>query len=239
MQFKLIYFKELINFAMLQFFIDYNDSFINQNNQYIFSKNITNAKLISYFKKTIKTELLNIIQPYDLFSPVYYLIIGGCFPSENILLQYKHLNYFPEKLNKLLNSNIQIKYLLNEKDIKIDIIKFNEIFMFIFNELFSDKQKLLKYLGKKYSNVFFIQHSRLDCYLLFKTIKFILGSKNCINLYKEKFKNNKQCIIAINDKIQYYIHNKSLLNSNLEYKNIVLELKQYLFEILNLTLQSK
>lgn len=239
MKFQLIYFKELINFALLQFFIDYNESFINQNNQYIFSGNITNAKLISYFKKIIKTELLNTIQPYNLFSPNYYLIIGGCFPKENILLQYKDLNYFPEKLNKLLQSDIQIKYILNEKDIKLDIIKFNEIFTIIFNELFSCQQNVLKYLGKKYSNVFFIQHSQLDCYLLFKTIKFILGSKNCINLYKEKFKDNKQCIIAINDKIQQYIHNKSLLNSNLEYKSIILELKQYLSELLNLSLQSK
>lgn len=227
--FYLIYYKELINTCLLKFFNDFNDYFVIENNCYIFSANYSISKLKTIFKKYIKTEIKTYCKPNkDIFQNDYYLVIGGCLPKDNILLQYKDLQYFPEKLNKLILNEHQIKYILKEQDIKLNIIQINEIFIELFNEFFNNKLTI----GKQYNNIIFIQHKRLDCYLLFKTLKFLLGNKNCVNLYEKYFKNNKQCIIAINDKIQQYIHNKNLLNSNNEYKIIVNEIKQYLDEII-------
>jgi hypothetical protein len=60
-------------------------------------------------------------------------------PKDNMLLQCKGKQYFPAKLQSMIDADWQIKWLLKEKDIKIDIIKFNDACMQVFNKMFSDK----------------------------------------------------------------------------------------------------
>ena len=55
-----------------------------------------------------------------------YFILGACFPASNFLLKYKLSNvYFPAKLEKFMQDNPSIKYVLREKDIKVDISAVN------------------------------------------------------------------------------------------------------------------
>ena len=97
------------------------------------------------------------------------------------------------------------------------------------NQLFC-KDVIVKTLGAEYKNVMFIQHSRLDCYTLFKVLKYIYGKSNCTNIFKDKKLNNKkQVIIAINDLIDKYV-NKAEMNKSEELKTIVKEIEQYIQE---------
>lgn len=226
----LLYFKALLDKCFIRFFDDFNNSFSVINNQYVFSKDPGKTQLKKIFKAYLAEELKCVIRPYSIIKPEYFIIIGSCQPKDNILLNYKEA-YFPEKLNKLINSDFQLKYLLKEKDIKLDLIRFNSIFIDIFNELFSKQDKLLKLLGSKdYKNVFFIQHNKIDCYSMFKLIKFIYGKSNCWNIHKEKFYNIKSPIIAINELIDKYIHNKNKITKSNEFKYIIEEVKQFIDE---------
>lgn len=222
-KFKLLYFKSLLDIAFIRFFDDYNDQFQNINGQYILSKDLSIFKLIKIFKKYITDILLEITEQYDILHPTYYLIIGGCMPKNNILLSYKDSKYFPKKLDKFIQSDYNVKYLLKEKDIKIDIIRFNNVCLDVFDSFFSKKQ-----LDTAHKNIIFIQHKYLDCYVLFKVIKKILGRSNCINFFEEKFKDIHSPLIAINDLIDRYI-NKSLLNKSQQLTKILNEIKQYIF----------
>lgn len=232
-KYNLLYYKALIDKCFLSFFTNYNNSFIkNSNNNYILADNFSKNKLKTIFKKYLSDEIKLYVKPYNLLEPNYFLIIGACQPKNNLLLKFKDDNYFPEKLNKIINYDFQIKYLIKEQDIKLDLIKFNQVLFEIFLELFKSQHKLLQLIGKEYKNVFFIQHSKLDCYSMFKTIKFLYGKNNCWNIYKEQFYNIKSPIIAINDLIDKYIHNKINMNKSLEFKLIVQEVKQYIDELI-------
>lgn len=229
---NLIYYKNIIDQSCIHFFDEYNDFFIKQDDSYILASNFDINKLEKIFKKYIKLELKKYVKPYDILNLNYYFIIGSCLPKDNILLKYKNDKYFPQKLNKLINSNYNIKYYLKEKDIKLDLVKFNTLFINIYNYLFKENN-LNKFLGSNYNNVFLIQHNNLDCYGMFKIIKYIYGKDNCVNLYKEHLEDKKSILVAVNDKINEYINNKTELNKSKEFKNIIQEVKMYLEFCLN------
>lgn len=226
-KFNLLYFKNLLDISLCKFFELYNDDFQKINGKYVLST-ISKSKLVSIFRTLIIQTLKEHLIEYDILHPNYYLIIGACNPKDNILLSNKEQSYFPVKLQKCIDSEYKLKYLLKEKDIDIDIIQFNDICLEIFNDFFA-KNKVGKYFGKQFEkNVIFITHKHLDCYTMFKVLKSIFGKANCVNMYLEKFSNQKLPIVAINDLIDRYIHDKKSLNKNDQFKNIISEINNYL-----------
>ena len=183
-------------------------------------------KIKKYFMSGVRDEVLKYAKPFDLFSPEYFFVIGGCEPDENLLLEFTD-GYFPKKLDSLLGSGKCPKYVLKEKDIKIDIEYFNSMIDDIFIGLFSTENGFNRLLGRNYSNVFTIKHRRLDCYSVFKVLKYVFGRNNCVNVWKDEFEDKRQCIVAVNDLIDKYINNKTAMNKSRKFKNIVAEIRQY------------
>lgn len=66
--------------------------------------------------------------------------------------------------------------------------------------------------------------------MMFKAIKWIYGSSNCVNLWKEQMVdvNRHKNFVALNDLIHRYVKNKNALNRDYELKMCVLEVKEYL-----------
>lgn len=231
-KYNLLYYKALLDKCFARFFDEYNDKFIkNDKQQYVLADNVSKAKLKQTFKQYLKEELLLYVSSYSIVKPNYYLIIGACQPKDNLLLQLRDDSYFPHKLLEVVNRDCQVKYLLKEKDIQLDLLKFNQMCLEIFQELFIEHANVIKLLGKEYCNVFFVQHKQLDCYLLFKTIKSIYGRSNCWNIHREKFADVKSPLIAVNELIDRYVHNKNKLNSLDEFKKITAEVKQFIDNI--------
>lgn len=218
----LLYFKNMLDVAFIEFFDEYNDFFEkNDNGQYVLLKALDEGSLEKFFIKSIEKQLKDIVIPYDIINaPNSYFIIGSCNPRDNFLLRFRDNKYFPRKLNDMIfKSKFQLKYLLRENDIKIDMVKFNQACIGAFNHFFQNKSK--------FNNVIFISHKSLDCYSMFKALKFIIGRSNCINLYEQKFKDVKSPIIALNDLIDKYVHNKQEANKDIKFKRIINELKQF------------
>ena len=122
----------------------------------------------------------------------------------------------------------QLKWLLKEDDISIDIDCINETLINIFNEMFVDPKKIESIIGKNYSNVIVVSHSHLDCYMMFKTIKWAYGRSNCINIWKEKIERPQEVLLSLNDELAKYIKNKCLLNISGKFKKYAREVKDYL-----------
>lgn len=97
-----------------------------------------------------------------------------------------------------------------------------------------DRSVLQKMLGSDFSNVVAISHKNLDCYMMFKTIKWVYGNSNCINIWKEKMPNAHECLVAINELISKNIKNKSKMNKSSLFKKYALEAKCYLDEVLSI-----
>ena len=62
---------------------------------------------------------------------------------------------------------------------------------------------------------------------MFKVIKYIYGRNSCVNVWKDEFKDKRQCITAVNDLIDKYVNNKTAMNKSRKFKNIVEEVRQY------------
>lgn len=226
-KFHLLYFKDLLNVAFIKFFEEFNSQFVKIGNEYHLGQSVSMSSIEKFFKTAIDSMLNEITASYDVLkSPNYYFIIGACQPKDNYLLAFKTKS-FPKKLNSLLNCKTQLKYILKEKDIKIDIVKFNEACCNVFNDYFFDRAKANK------PNVVFLTHKNLDCYSLFKMLKCIFGNTNCINMQKVYFDKFNSSIVAINDLIDMNIHCKYKANKDPKFKKMFREIQQYLDLIIN------
>lgn len=229
-KFNLLYYKNILDLAFQLFFDQNNNKFKKQDDCYILADAMSISQLQNAFRRHIATVIKQYAKPYSIEHPEYWLVIGACMPKDNMLLKCKNQQYFPAKLQKLIDAPWQIKWLLKEKDIKIDNIKFNEACIQLFNKCFKNNAAVTKMLGKEWSNVHFVQHSQLDCYSMFKTIKALYGRSNCTNVWKDKMQNVKLPLVALNDLIDRYIHNKVDLNRLPQFKIAVQEVKQFIDE---------
>lgn len=225
---NLLYYKNLLDLCFYRFFALYEDCFAKDGDCYVLAKCPSRSKLQRIFIALLKEVMLQYVKPYDVLDANYYFILGSCMPKDNLLLKFKD-GYFPEKLNSVIDGKLQLKYLLKEHDIKLDMVLFNQVFIDIFTKFFEDNDAMRKLLGSKYKNVVFVMNKKLDCYALFKTVKFLYGKSNCTNLY-DKFKDKRSPIVAVNDLICRYVHNKAALNKSHEFKLAVAEVKQFLDE---------
>ena len=229
-KFNLLYYKALLDRCFIRFFEEGSGWFKkDEDGNYQLSKGLSKSQIMKIFSEYLKDELLKLIKPYSLLEPNFYLIIGACMPKDNLLLQYKD-ERFPKKLEAVIEKNAQLKYILKEHDIKIDIGKFNHAAICLFEKLFKSRREVEWLFGKQYKNIIFVCHSQLDCYSMFKVIKHIYGRSNCWNIHREKLYDMKSPLVAINDLIDRSIHSKLELNKSQEFKLIVKEVQQFLSE---------
>ena len=229
---RLLYYKNVLDLAIARFFDEFNDSFSKfGSSRYVFSSDASREKLKKIFSKIIFEVIDELDEPWKIENPSWLILLGGCYPKNNIILKYRNSKeYFPTKLDKILENEPSIKWILSEKDIDIDIGLFNELFNEIFLEL-ATKKSLVK---TNLKNVICISHKNLDCYMMFKIMKWIYGRSACINVYESSgISKSKLPLVAINDLLAKYIHNKQEVNKSKEFKKYALEIKQQLIELLD------
>lgn len=177
--------------------------------------------------KSISQQLNLVASDYDIIdNPDITLVIGSCSPKDNILLKFADKASLPKWLSKMLsNERAQLKYILREKDILVDIVKFNQACVSAFNCFFGE------FIGKKKlhipTSIMFVAHKKLDCYSMLKVLKFIFGKKNCVSIHEQITSMKTSPIVATNDVIDRCVKDKTLANRDPEFKRIVKEVEQY------------
>ena len=227
MKLKLIYYKCLLDVATRNLFASINDQFTkDESGHYVFS-----GQFSSKLEKLFFSKLRDAI---DNFAPVesnsLCIVIGSCYPKDNLLLSFKDNRYFPKKLSGLIESRPALKYILKEDDIDVDIGCLNQMFNGSFCKMFADSRCISKILKTNRKDIIFMAHRKIDCYAMFKTIKWAFGSSNCVNVWKTSMQDVKPCLIAVNDLVSKYIANKTAMNKSKDFKAIALEVKSYLDE---------
>ena len=233
MKLNLIYYKNLLDASVEEMFAAIGDMFRRlDDGSYVFCGGWDKAKLQRLLEQCLKDVMLELIEPSTKTFDKY-VIIGSCYPIDNLLLVWKSQSYFPKKLEKFILEKPNIKYMLREHDICIDIEMLNSIFADVFSKLFKSNYAS-KLLGKSFSNVIFVSHSFLDCYAMFKVIKWAYGNTSCVNLWKEKMMKQMQHLVALNELIAKYVQKKTCMNNSLKLKEYAREVKDYLDEKLGL-----
>ena len=229
---RLLYYKNVLDLAVARFFGEFNDDFSKtSSSRYVFSSGASRESLKKTFKQIIVEVIEELVEPWSLETPSWLILLGGCYPKNNIILKHRDpKDYFPAKLEKILETMPSVKWILAEKDIDVDLELFNEIFNEVFSELATKKIRLKN--GKK--NVVCISHKSLDCYMLFKILKWIYGRSACSNVYEANGISKANLpLVAINDLLSKYVHNKQAMNKSRDFKKCALEVKQQLSELLD------
>ena len=221
---NLIFFKHLADSVLFSYFRE--SDFTREDGGYALVETKRESTVKAILDGLIVQKLKDLVEPWDIMKPKHYLVIGSCFPKDNLILDFLNGIYLPESLLPFVSKESHIKYIFREKDLLADTVLFNKMLTDIFNRYF-DGKNLERSLGKGYSNVHFIQHRRLDCYLMFKTIKYIYGKTNCRNMFLEKGIKNNRVILAVNEMVDKVI-DKRVLNGSIQMKIIAKEVRQYL-----------
>ena len=204
MKLNLIYYKNLLDASIEKMFASIGNMFRRlDNGSYVFCGGWNKTKLSREFEHCLRKTMLEVVLP-NTKTFDKYVVISSCYPIDNLLFTWKSQSYFPKKLEKFILCRPNLKYILKECDICIDLEMLNDIFIDTFNKLFNHNY-IIKLLGENFSNVIFVSHSFLDCYAMFKVIKWAYGSSSCVNLWKEKMTNQMQHLIALNELIAKYI----------------------------------
>lgn len=227
MKISFLYYKNLLDLACIEFFRVCNDLFAKQpDGTYLFSSGASRLKLKKFFKVAIEHKIKALAKPWSIEDPSCLVVIGSCFPRDNILLDFRDKSeYFPKKVLRVLEVKPTLKWILREKDVKVDISILNELFLELFNEIL--EQKSAKHIGD-FKNVMLVSHKKLDCYSIFKILKWKYGKTATSNLYVEEGLDTK-CLplVALNDLLSKYIHNKARISKMGEFKQCASELLQY------------
>ena len=209
-----------------RFIDEYADSFVKDGGHYIMAKQPSQEALTRYIVDFCGKETEKRVSRFDPEAPEFLFLLGGCEPKDNMLLEFKS-GYFPKKLEDLVNSEKCRKYFMKERDIDIDGLFFNKAADAAFDRLFKPGGAGF---ASRPGNVFALRHRRLDCYALFKIMKYLYGGKNCVNSWTEF--PGKERLTAVNDLICRYVNNKTGMNRSSAFKSAVKEIKQYADELM-------
>lgn len=223
---NLVYYKNVLDLVMLDFFDRYNDMFVKDGDMYVFGSGMSKTGLRDAMRKSFVDKLSGYIEKFDVLNLKYNFVISSCLPKDNILLDLR-TGRFSGKLEAFLEQNVNCRYILKEKDIKIDVSAFNDVFSEIFARYFTDRKNIEADFGSGYENLFFVQHRRLDCYMVFKILKNRFGGGNCVNLWTERMPNGRSPLVAVNDLVSTSVPGKARLSRLPEFKSCAAELNRY------------
>ena len=209
---RAIYFKQLADRAFQRFLSERNGDFTKLERDggtlYVYSGTKSRNSLRSMFREWILSDLFSLFPEFDIERPVYNFVLGSCIPRENALLRCVRGNsYFPEVLRKILSSGKDIRYYPVERDIKIDLDLFNSVLEDVFIDLF-DRKRAKKFLGTRFRNVFFLRHPVLDCYMVFKVLRFSYGRNSVENVVKTEGMKVDVGLRSLNERIDENVSGK-------------------------------
>lgn len=225
-----LYYKHLLDLAIVKFVDDFNDSFTKMDDgSYLFSSDVSRIKVKKYFLDAIESKVVELAGIWDEKNPRCLVIIGSCVPKDNILLSFRDKSdYFPDKLDTILEKMPSVRWILREKDIKFDLLELNSILIEVFDDLFKRSADSKAKRKQSLKNVMFVSHKNLDCYATFKILKWMYGRSATVNLYEETKLNTKTLpLIAINDLLGKYVRNRVAMNKSADFKRCAREVKHF------------
>ena len=221
MKLDLIYYRNILDVALKIFFDANEDFFIKEDGKYIFSANVSEHRFKTIFCNCISSAFNAIADLVDICKNDIIVVIDECYPINFILNKY--VNPIDDEMLNFIEGKPEIKWTLAENDIAFDIELMNSIAIDFFNRCFLEKISMSKAISNK---TIFLAHSNLDCYMLFKIVKWAYGKSNCYNLWNSF---SGQCFLkSIDDLISQKSQNKTLLNKDYEFKKYAKEVKEHM-----------
>lgn len=151
MKIGVIAYSHIISLVIEKYINDNKASFLKEENRYVLSKPFKINNMHAYISDTI-ASIISTMQPDSVF------IVGECYHYSNwrVPLEYSQIK---NGCKTLLDNKTPIKYILKERDIKIDELMLNHIADTYFNKIFkkpSDKIKAIKHRNLSEDDIIYV-----------------------------------------------------------------------------------
>ena len=90
---NLVYYKNVLDLVILDFFDKYNDMFVKDGNMYIFGSDMSKSGLRDLIRKSFVENLSRYIEKFDILNLKYNFVISSCLPKDNILLDFRKRSF--------------------------------------------------------------------------------------------------------------------------------------------------
>jgi len=172
---KVVPYEFIVSESIRMFFDNHQEYFYKENGQYIFVRNIDpnvlKNILLSYMTSIITDKFHRNLFHLDTL----YFIVDNCYPHMN-WRRNDYQSRLTEEANKFIKRETMLKYLIKERDIKIDELAFNSAFDKQFTEFFTDPEKVLTYLG--HNNIIFFKNAFMTETDVYSSIENVFGKYN-------------------------------------------------------------
>lgn len=205
LEIKVIPYEYIVSESMKMFFDNHQHSFFKENGQYIFLANI-NKKVLSNILLTYLNTIITEQFSLNLHTiDTLYIICDNCYPHMN-WRRNQYVNDVSSEARKFIIRETMLKYLLKERDIKIDELTLNIAFEEQFDDFFRDASRVLTILGV--NNIIFFKNIFMSEHDLFNTIRDVFGKHNVKHQFH--FKKDIKHIINANNLVY---RDKAIMNA--------------------------
>lgn len=182
-RFKIVPYEYIVSESIRMFIENHEHLFVKQNSSYIFTQNIepnvAGNILLTYMNAILQMNFSKNIYSLDTL----YFIVDDCFPHMN-WRSNDHQSKLSAESKKFVKRATMLKYLLKERDIKIDELHLNNLFELQFERFFRDPSAVLTQCG--FNNIIFFRNIFMSYNDVVKTIELVFGKYNVDKLFHRK-----------------------------------------------------
>jgi hypothetical protein len=172
---KVIPYEYIVSESIKMFFDNHQNMLYKENGQYIFISNI-DPNVIKNLLLTYMSTIVNDQFHRNLYRlDTLYFIVDDCFPHMN-WRRNQHLDKLTGESKKFVERCTMLKYILKERDIKIDELALNTAFDAQFDMFFRDPSLVLTTLGV--NNIIFFKNVFMSENDIYEAIRDVFGKYN-------------------------------------------------------------
>jgi len=157
------------------------------------------------------------------------VVLSSCFPKDNVLMSLE--SSMPAKLKSFISDHPDMKWLLREKGINVDMSLVNETADKVFKKLARESLREKEETG--HASRVLVSHRCLDAYALEKIVSWAYGSSVCSRMLGESSKHLK-ALVPVNKILGESLKHKDALNRSQRLKDAAAEVRDYMDSMLGI-----
>lgn len=158
------------------------------------------------------------------------VVLSSCFPKDNVLMSLE--SSLPAKLKSFVSENPDMKWLLREKGISIDMSLVNETADRVFKKLAEESLKEKEMSG--HASRVLVSHRHLDSYALESIVRWAYGSSACSKMLDESASCSLKALVPVNKLLSESLKHKDALNRSRQLKDAAAEVRDYIDSMLGI-----
>jgi hypothetical protein len=195
MKLKMIDFTYVLARAVEAVVHSHESEFVKSSGMYVWAESSSKSKRIKMIDSEVK-NVLKLLEEEECKKPDDILVVlSPCLPKDNVLMSLKK-SLVSSKLRMFIEEHPDVKWLLREKDIDIDIKLLNEAASKSASKMMSESIKHKSRCAM--SRIVVLAHRKLDSHALEKVVEWAYGKSCCEHVEHE----DSHVLVSVNSLLE-------------------------------------